>query len=38
MMFDEGLVDEVKSLRKLYSDDTAGLKTIGYIEVVSYLK
>lgn len=38
MMFDEGLVEEVKTLRKKYSDETAGLKTIWYIEVVSYLK
>lgn len=38
MMFDEGLVEEVKNLRKVYSDETPGLKTIGYIEVVNYLK
>ena len=38
MMFDEGLVEEVKSLRKKYSDETPGLKTIWYIEVVNYLK
>lgn len=38
MMFDEGLVEEVKNLRKIYSDETPGLKTIGYIEVVNYLK
>jgi len=38
MMFDEGLVEEVKSLRKIYSDETSGLQTIGYIEVVNYLK
>jgi tRNA dimethylallyltransferase len=38
MMFDEGLVEEVKKLRKIYSDETPGLKTIGYIEVVNYLK
>lgn len=38
MMFDEGLVDEVKSLRKKYSDETPGLKTIWYIEVVNYLR
>ena len=37
MMFDEGLVAEVKNLRKIYSDDTPGLKTIWYIEVVNYL-
>lgn len=36
-MFDEGLVEEVKSLRKKYSDETPGLKTIWYIEVVNYL-
>lgn len=38
MMFDEGLVEEVKWLRKIYNDDTPGLKTIWYIEVVQYLK
>lgn len=38
MMFDEWLIEEVKNLRKTYSDETPGLKTIGYIEVVSYLK
>lgn len=38
MMFDDGLVEEVTNLRKIYSDDTSGLKTIWYIEVVSYLK
>ena len=38
MMFDEGLVEEVKSLRTIYSDETPGLQTIGYIEVVDYLK
>lgn len=37
MMFDEGLVEEVKNLRKTYSDETPGLKTIWYIEVVNYL-
>jgi tRNA dimethylallyltransferase len=38
MMFDDGLVEEVTNLRKIYSDNTPGLKTIGYIEVVNYLK
>jgi tRNA dimethylallyltransferase len=38
MMFDEWLIEEVKNLRKIYSDETPGLKTIGYIEIVSYLK
>lgn len=37
MMFDEGLVDEVKTLRKKYVDSTPGLTTIWYIEVVKYL-
>ena len=37
MMFDEGLVDEVKSLREKYEDSTPGLTTIWYIEVVKYL-
>ena len=38
MMFDEWLVEEVENLRKIYSDETPGLKTIWYIEVVDYLK
>lgn len=37
MMFDEWLVEEVKSLRDKYQDDTPGLSTIWYIEVVKYL-
>lgn len=37
MMFDEGLVDEVKTLREKYEDSTPGLSTIWYIEVVKYL-
>ncbi len=37
MMFDEGLVEEVKKLRETYQDSTAGLSTIWYIEVVKYL-
>lgn len=37
MMFDEWLVEEVKSLREKYQDDTPGLSTIWYIEVVKYL-
>lgn len=37
MMFDDGLVDEVKTLRKKYVDSTPGLTTIWYIEVVKYL-
>ncbi len=37
MMFDDGLVEEVKNLRKTYQDSTAGLSTIWYIEVVKYL-
>jgi tRNA dimethylallyltransferase len=38
MMFDEWLVKEVENLRKIYSDETPGLQTIWYIEVVDYLK
>lgn len=38
MMFDEWLVDEVTKLREIYSDDTPGLCTIWYIEVVNYLE
>lgn len=38
MMFDEWLVEEVENLRLIYSDDTPGLQTIWYIEVVDYLK
>ena len=32
------MVEEVEKLREKYSDDTPGLQTIGYIEVVDYLK
>lgn len=37
MMFDEWLVQEVEKLRKTYADETPGLSTIGYIEVVKHL-
>ena len=33
-----GLVEEVKALLELYSEDWAPLKSIGYIETVKYLK
>ncbi|MDD3303031.1 MAG: tRNA (adenosine(37)-N6)-dimethylallyltransferase MiaA [Candidatus Gracilibacteria bacterium] len=39
MMIDEGLVEEVKKLLKMgYKDTDFGLKTIGYKEIISYLK
>ena len=37
MMFDEWLIEEVKQLRKKYADNTPGLSTIWYVEVVDYL-
>lgn len=38
MMFDEGLVDEVKDLLKTYWKQDFGMKTIGYSEVIEYLE
>ncbi len=38
MMFDEGLVDEVKELLKTYNKDQFWMKTIGYKEVIDHLE
>ncbi|MCR4280344.1 MAG: tRNA (adenosine(37)-N6)-dimethylallyltransferase MiaA [Candidatus Komeilibacteria bacterium] len=37
-MFKEGLVDEVQELLSQYSPTAPGLKTIGYAEVINYIK
>ncbi|MFK7779850.1 MAG: tRNA dimethylallyltransferase, partial [Candidatus Gracilibacteria bacterium] len=38
MMFDDGLVQEVKELLKTYNKNQFGMKTIGYKEVIDYLE
>jgi len=38
MMFEEGLVEEVKALLKKYNKNDFGMKTIGYKEVIEYLE
>lgn len=37
MMFDEGLIEEVKTLLEIYKKSDFWMKTIGYKEVVEYL-
>jgi tRNA dimethylallyltransferase len=37
MMFDEGLIEEVKTLLETYKKSDFWMKTIGYKEVVEYL-
>ena len=38
MMFDDGLVDEVKWLLKIYDKDDFWMKTIWYKEVINYIQ
>lgn len=38
MMFDDGLVDEVKNLLKTYDENDFWMKTIWYKEVIDYIK
>jgi len=37
-MMEIGLIEEVKALKEKYTADSCGLRTIGYQEIISYLK
>lgn len=38
IMIDKGLIDEVKKLMKIYTDNLVSMKGLGYKEIIGYLK